>query len=1271
MKNLLLSAALLLCAPVWIFGQSSPTVVADTIVGPGGTNPTGTIILTWQRTLNNANPRQVIFPGTQAVQVTSGVFSVSLFPNDAMLPVSTCYSANYNGLGGVNAIKYWRVPTSPAPVNLQQVEGSQPCPTQVGAIIAPAQITPGAPGITQFLSSSPTGYVSWVTGGGGGGGTPGGFNGQLQYNNFGSFGGFTIGGDCSLTLPILTCTKTGGVPFAPSATINALNATNINSGVLNTLYGGTGATSLSGAGIALTANPLSQFATTTSAQVFGIISNPTGTGQLVFNNSPTFVNPALGTPASAIGTNFTGIPLGTAVIGVLPQQFGGTGISNTASLTLGTANHNYASLGTGLIKNTTVTGALSNAASSDVFGLWTGVCSSSTFLRGDGQCAAPAGAGTVTHTAGPLTLNAVIVGNGAGDVAALNSLGTLGYVLTSTGPSTPPNWQPAASSSGGYNFCASGCSTTVPSSGTTIAAATHLQGVSAWAMAADSSGHEMTSPNFLVTRDSSGDLTFTYVTAPSYIAIMGAGSGGGGGGGGVGWSANGSLIGTSALSNFTSSSGITLTGTFPSSVFTLNVAPDTTVLQTKANLQTGTCPNCLVSASGSPTVYTASATPALGSYSTNSTFRWTVDVTNTTTGPTLAVNGLSAITVFNYLGAALTVGALSGGSTYTITYNGTKFLCAECGIVSSVPSTGSQTQYLQVTPNTGNTTTYQWNGLPTVNPADYNYSVTPTSPSTLTAGSRTITLAICPLGIFSGSTWSSVYLTAGSGGAAEAVTPASGTCSAATLGQAGGTIVVTIANSHGSGYLVQSATAGFQEAVLAQQSTAIAFSGTVNWQTGISLPSGHPGIFGVGPNANITLLYNSGNGITVVAGGFSTRLANFSIAPNSGVMTSGALIFNSTNGAGIILEDLNVGLNGLRDAYIGVQHAAPLYATNVYEWAVYRGFISANEIHFDIVHVSSSSTTGNVLANSAALYITLQTGGVVKGFSHDAGVLTNCVVADSSSSAVNELSFSDFYCDHFMNYSFYTPSSSNPVQGWQITNFRIEDNSGNNNGTCFSLGASATNWSISNGQCGYWSAGAVFSGSSYLTMTGTSIYPKGNSSSGPYGQGPTAIGIDTAANHIKFGHNFIGIGPENSGTVSKYGIVDNAGSGSSTNIDIFDNNIQGSTGTVQCFNSCAGLGWNVWNNTGIDDTWQTVASATTINLASGNWATKTYITGTTTTTTLNFNSGAPQSGRTIILNKSDVGSLTIGGGGNIPLAHTLVQHSTITLTYDGVSAIWN
>ena len=77
-----------------------------------------------------------------------------------------------------------------------------------------------------------------------------------------------------------------------------------------------------------------------------------------------------------------GLPVSTSVLaaalvetngaGVVDQGIGGTGVSNTATLTLGTSNQNYGTLGTGIVVNTTITGALRNAISFDIISLFSG-----------------------------------------------------------------------------------------------------------------------------------------------------------------------------------------------------------------------------------------------------------------------------------------------------------------------------------------------------------------------------------------------------------------------------------------------------------------------------------------------------------------------------------------------------------------------------------------------------------------------------------------------------------------------------------------------------------------------------------------------------------------------------------------------------------------------------------------------------------------------------------------------------------------------------------
>ena len=96
---------------------------------------------------------------------------------------------------------------------------------------------------------------------------------------------------------------------------------------------------------------LSQFGSTTSTQLASIVSDETGTGNLVFSASPTLTTPNLGTPSAIVLTNATGLPVSTGITGL------GSGVATFLA-----ASPTSANLAT-LISDETGSGALVFATS--------------------------------------------------------------------------------------------------------------------------------------------------------------------------------------------------------------------------------------------------------------------------------------------------------------------------------------------------------------------------------------------------------------------------------------------------------------------------------------------------------------------------------------------------------------------------------------------------------------------------------------------------------------------------------------------------------------------------------------------------------------------------------------------------------------------------------------------------------------------------------------------------------------------------------------------
>ena len=107
-----------------------------------------------------------------------------------------------------------------------------------------------------------------------------------------------------------------------------------------------------GTAIALVADKLDVFAATTSLEFIGVISDETGTGLLVFNDSPVLITPALGTPSALVGTNITGTAAGLTAGNVTTNANLTGPITSVGNAT--TMSANAATFNTALSDNTFV-----------------------------------------------------------------------------------------------------------------------------------------------------------------------------------------------------------------------------------------------------------------------------------------------------------------------------------------------------------------------------------------------------------------------------------------------------------------------------------------------------------------------------------------------------------------------------------------------------------------------------------------------------------------------------------------------------------------------------------------------------------------------------------------------------------------------------------------------------------------------------------------------------------------------------------------------------
>ena len=236
----------------------------------------------------------------------------------------------------------------------------------------------------------------WATGACGSGGSglvvgtttiTSGTNGDVEYNNNGVLGELSpattvngqscaLGGACTAAAAAGTLTGTTLNSTVVSSSLTSLGtiATGVWHGTkVGLAYGGTNADLSATGGTSEVLKQVSSGAAVTVAQL---------------------ACSDLSNAAASCSTDAT--DASNISSGLLASTLGGTGVDNTATLTLGSSNQNWATLGTGIVKNTTTTGALSDAASSDIIALFS-TCSGTQYLGADGSCHnAGGGSGTVT-----------------------------------------------------------------------------------------------------------------------------------------------------------------------------------------------------------------------------------------------------------------------------------------------------------------------------------------------------------------------------------------------------------------------------------------------------------------------------------------------------------------------------------------------------------------------------------------------------------------------------------------------------------------------------------------------------------------------------------------------------------------------------------------------------------------------------------------------------------------------------------------------------------